>query len=290
MPASRAVAGQGAGCVRREGCAPFLTPFRAGIRRAELDGRERRRRPDQASGACESRSEPQATPRGREPTFILEFPGFPVKDFRVSLLPTTSLFVEEIIVKLPYRPAQSGAEPSFVHPRHLCVLRPQEVRLRVTLSVAQMHRLQREHRFPPYQHYSGGFYGLCEHVLDAWIAARIAARADMGPLGSRPALPVWTYRVEEVPAQCGIRLMCRRDVLAVIERSSTQLYRLMERGVLPRPVPLGPRASRWVAHELERALLDWRPPALRAPPGAGAGRAAQAAPICAACGRGLRSP
>ena len=206
------------------------------------------------------------------------------------LLPTTSLFVEEINVNVSFHPAVSGVDLSIAHPRHMRVLRPQEVRLRVTLSVAQLHRLQREHRFPRYEHYGGAFYGLCEHVLDAWFAARIAARADMGPLGSRPALPVWTYRVEDVPAQCGIRLMRRREVLAVIERSSTQLYRLIDRGVFPGPVPLGQRASRWVAHELERAYLDWRPPALRTPGGAGPSGVAEAAPICAACGLGLRSP
>ena len=143
---------------------------------------------------------------------------------------------------------------SFSHPRHVCIVRPRDVYLRTTLSVAHVHRLQRDRRFPMYHRYAGRVCGVYEHVMDAWIAGRIEARSAIAPLGFRPPLPVWTFRVEDVPPEVGIRLLRRREVLALVGFGRTQLYLLIDEGRFPGPVPLGALAARWVESEVQSWL------------------------------------
>ena len=163
-------------------------------------------------------------------------------------------------------PASGGTELSISHPRVLRVLRPREVCLRTTLSVAQIHRLQQQGRFPRYQRYADGPRGLLEHVLDAWIWSCIAARADMCPLGSRPALPLWEFVLDAVPVAVGIRLLRRREVLRLIGFGTTHLYRLIAASRFPGPVSLGKRAARWVAYEVQAWLRASGPSDLPAGP------------------------
>ena len=105
-----------------------------------------------------------------------------------------------------------------------------------------------------YHRYAGRVCGVYEHVMDAWIAGRIEARSAIAPLGFRPPLPVWTFRVEDVPPEVGIRLLRRREVLALVGFGRTQLYLLIDEGRFPGPVPLGALAARWVESEVQSWL------------------------------------
>ena len=168
--------------------------------------------------------------------------------------------LEEFVMKYVVQPPVSGdTELSISHPRVLRVLRPREVCLRTTLSVAHIHRLQQQGRFPRYQPYADGPRGLLEHVLDAWFWSRIATRANMCPLGSRPALPLWQFVLDAVPAAVGIRFLRRREVLRLVGFGTTHLYRLIVAARFPGPVSLGKRAARWVAYEVQAWLRAWGP-------------------------------
>ena len=113
-----------------------------------------------------------------------------------------------------YRPGESGsADVQIVGGRALRFLRPTEVCRRTTFSPAHQHRLQQQVRFPRYDKLDecGRVCGLYEHVLDAFLAGRIVARAGgLPPLGCRPPLPRWQFRLEDVPVMCGISLLCQR--------------------------------------------------------------------------------
>ena len=156
-------------------------------------------------------------------------------------------------------PTSGDTELSISHPRVLRVLRPREVCLRTTLSVAQIHRLQQQGRFPRYQRYAQGLIGLLEHVLDAWIWSRIVARVAMCTIGFRPALPEWRFDLNAVPAEVAIRLLRRREVLRLVGFGSTHLYRLIGAVRFPGPVSLGQRAARWVAYEVQAWVRAWGP-------------------------------
>ena len=138
--------------------------------------------------------------------------------------------------------------------RALCVLRPPEVCERVALSPTHVYRLIAEGRFPRFVAVGLRASALLEHVLDAFIAERMAARERLPRLGFRSPLPVWRFEPSKVPAQRGIRLMRRADVLALAGVSKSSLYRFVEEGRFPAPVPLGPCATRWVAHEVSAWL------------------------------------
>ena len=140
---------------------------------------------------------------------------------------------------------------AFDCPRVSRMLRPWEVYLRTTLSPSHSHRLMAQGRFPRFGPVAVRSRGLPEHVLDAFLAERMAARVGLAPLGSRPLLCQWRFDVAKVPGVVGIRLLRRVEVLALCGLSKSALHRLVERGLFPAPVPLGPRASRWVAHEVE---------------------------------------
>ena len=99
-------------------------------------------------------------------------------------------------------PGQYGVEIALT--RVLRLLRPGDVARRTTYSPAHQHRLQQQDRFPRYVRYEGRACGLYEHVLDAWFAVRMRARDEgLAPIGYRPALPQWEFRIEDVPLVCG---------------------------------------------------------------------------------------
>lgn len=54
------------------------------------------------------------------------------------------------------------------------------------------------------------------------------------------------------------RLLRRRDVAARLGVSLPTLYRMIDRGDIPRPVQLGPRAVRFRSEEID-ALIDALP-------------------------------
>ena len=131
------------------------------------------------------------------------------------------------------------------------MLRRMEVLERVALSSSHVDRLVREGRFPKYVPLSGSAVGLPEHVLDAFLAERMAARPHLRPLGCRPRLPLWHYDATKVPSECGIRLLRRWEVVPLVGVSETTMYELIPQNRFPAQVSLGPWASRWVAHEID---------------------------------------
>ena len=146
--------------------------------------------------------------------------------------------------------------------RELRILRPREVGRRTTLSVAQINRLQRENRFPRYMPWDGRTVAMLEHVLDAFFARRMEARADLPPYGFRPPLPKWQFDIDDVPAICGIHLLRMAEVENLVGIKRTQIYRRIPEGTFPPPVSLGAHAARWVAHEIREYLREHCPPAM----------------------------
>ncbi|MDD9982373.1 MAG: AlpA family phage regulatory protein [Gammaproteobacteria bacterium] len=143
--------------------------------------------------------------------------------------------------------------PPFARRRVVCMLRHDEVRARVAMSTAHIYRLQGELRFPLYEPIARRAVGLAEHVLDAFLAERIAGRATMPPFGFRPPLPLWEFSADKVPEHCGIRLLRRAQVEALTGLPKSTFYPLIPLGLFPGQIPLGVFAVRWVAHEVE----DW---------------------------------
>ena len=84
---------------------------------------------------------------------------------------------------------------------------------------------------------------------------------------SRPPLPPWQYRLEDVPVECGISLLRLRDVEPMVGLRSTQIYRLIDQQRFPGPISLGERTARWVLHEVQAWLRQQCPPP--GPPGSG---------------------
>lgn len=182
-------------------------------------------------------------------------------------------FVPQAVPVVPVSPGSSFARTP--RSRVYRMLRPAEVRERTRLSSTHIHRLIAAGRFPPYHRIGARTCGLPEHELDAFLAERMAARAGLPPLGFRPQLPLWTFDFSKVPVECGIRLLLRHEVLHRAGFSKSTLRRLVPLRGFPAPISLGPRASRWVAHEVD--LWVGVPPT--PPPGSVAGPCAATARV-----------
>ena len=52
----------------------------------------------------------------------------------------------------------------------------------------------------------------------------------------------------------GMRLLTLSEVEAKVGLKSSQIYRLIERGLFPAPVPLTQGARRWLVHESDECL------------------------------------
>ena len=141
-------------------------------------------------------------------------------------------------------------------PRVKRMLRPKVVCERTTLSLSHLYRLMDQGRFPRFGLIGSRACGLREHVLDAFLAERMAARAELAPLGCRPPLPQWHFDLAKVPAFCGIRLLRRCQVEAITGLPNSTFYPLIPQGLFPVQVSLGERAARWVAHEIEGWVLS----------------------------------
>ena len=139
------------------------------------------------------------------------------------------------------------------------MLRPMDVCERTTLSPTHIRRLQGQGRFPPYAGIGWRARGLPEHILDVFLAERMAARAGLPPLGFRPLLPLWGYSPEVVPERRGIRLFTRDEVIARVGLGKSTIYRLIPHGLFPAPVSLGPHAARWVAYEVDTWIASCSP-------------------------------
>ena len=131
------------------------------------------------------------------------------------------------------------------------MLRRKDVQARTKLSPSHINRLQHARCFPPYEPIAARVVGLPEHVLDAWLAERMAARASMPALGQRKPLPQWHFAPDQVPAYCGIRLLRRAEVEELTGLPHSTFYPRIPLGAFPAQIPLGEWAVRWVAHEVE---------------------------------------
>lgn len=175
-------------------------------------------------------------------------------------------WLEGCLVSTVTHGSSESSEPDFVGPepsRTPRMLRPAEVHERTTLSSSHVHRLQCAGRFPRFVALGGRVCGLPEHVLDAFLAERMAARASMLPLGLRKPLPQWRFSMDRVPERRGIRLIRRSRVEELTGLPKSTFYPLIRQGLFPVQVPLGERAARWVAYEVEAWILDPPPMASR---------------------------
>lgn len=143
-----------------------------------------------------------------------------------------------------------GAESAPVASRVYRLLRPREVSQRTTLSRSHINRLINGRQFPGFDAVADRACGLPEHVLDAFLAERMAARDSMPPFGFRAPLPEWHFDWSKVPPHVGIRLLRRREVEALTGTPKSTFYPLIPKGRFPMQVPLGVQAARWVAHEV----------------------------------------
>ena len=66
--------------------------------------------------------------------------------------------------------------------------------------------------------------------------------------------PPWTPEMALGDYPTGMRLLTLAEVEAKVGLKSSQIYRLIERGQFPAPVPLTERARRWLVHEIEEWL------------------------------------
>ena len=135
-------------------------------------------------------------------------------------------------------------------------LRPREVCERTTLSISHIYRLINGRQLPRFDVIADRACGMREHVLDAFLAERMAARDGMPPLGFRAPLPEWHFDWSKVPAHVGIRLLRRREVEALTGLPRSTFYPLIRISRFPMQVPLGPQAARWVAHEVAAWVAD----------------------------------
>ena len=100
--------------------------------------------------------------------------------------------------------------------------------------------------------------GQHEHVIDAWIASRMALRSQMTRLRDPVTFPTWTPQMVSGDYPPGIPPGMRLLKLSAVENrvglKSSQIYRLIDLGCFPAPVPLTQCARRWLEHEIDEWL------------------------------------
>lgn len=134
------------------------------------------------------------------------------------------------------------------------MLRVQEILDRTTLSRSCFYAQIQQGLAPPLIPLSDRARGQYEVVVDAWIAVRAELRRSMSRLREPVVLPAWRPEMvcEEFPS--GMRLLKLREVVAQVGLESSQLYRLIDVGRFPAPVPLTRCARRWLCHEVREWL------------------------------------
>ena len=141
-------------------------------------------------------------------------------------------------------------------PTGIVILRADEICERVAVSKAYLYGLIGAGQFPPFVPLGAKSVGLPEHVLDAWLWQCLEMRLLMSTLRDPVALPAWPP-LEVVPSMVsGIRMLRLPTVSRRVGLRKSQIYRNIEDGTFPKPVPLGPRARRWAAHEIVRWMGD----------------------------------
>ncbi len=96
--------------------------------------------------------------------------------------------------------------------------------------------------------------GQYEHVVDAWIGSRMDLRSQMTRLRDSVTFPHWTPEMALGDYPTGMRLLKLSAVENRVGLKSSQIYRLIDLGCFPAPVPLRQCARRWLEHEIDEWL------------------------------------
>ena len=120
------------------------------------------------------------------------------------------------------------------------------------MSVSYVYGLIADQLFPQFIPIGPKSCGLPEHVLDAWLWQCLELRLLMSTLRDPVELPSWPPLVVVPSPVCGIRMLRLSTVERRVGLRRSQIYRTVEAGTFPKPVPLGRRVRRWAAHEIDR--------------------------------------
>ena len=134
------------------------------------------------------------------------------------------------------------------------ILRVSEILMRTTLSRSCFYQQIHLGLFPRSIPLSDRARGQFEHVIDAWIGSRMALRSQMSRLRDPVTFPKWSPEMALGEYPTGLRLLKLAAVEEMVGLKSSQIYRLIERGLFPAPVPLTPNARRWLVHEVDEWL------------------------------------
>ena len=141
-------------------------------------------------------------------------------------------------------------------PTGIVILRVRDVCERMSVSVSYAYDLIAAGLFPPCVPLGAKSVGLPEHVLDAWLWQCLEMRLVMSTLRDPVELPPWPP-LEVVPSPVsGIRMLRLSTVTRRVGPAKSQIYRNIEAGTFPKPVPLGKRVRRWAAHEIEHWMAN----------------------------------
>ena len=140
--------------------------------------------------------------------------------------------------------------------RGIRMLRVSEISARTSLSRSQLYKLLDRRVLPPLVHIGSRARGLPEHVVDDWLESRIAQRTTTVPVRRAGHSPASVSRFDASAARPGIRMLRLAQVESRVGLKKTQIYRNINDGRFPAPVPLCQRARRWVEPEIDQWLKD----------------------------------
>ena len=141
-------------------------------------------------------------------------------------------------------------------PTGIVTLRVGEICQRMSVSVSYLYSLIADEKFPNFVPLGAKSVGLPEHVLDAWLWQCVQLRLLMSSLRDPVELPAWPPLVVVPSPVCGIRMLRLSTVERRVGLRRSHIYRNIEAGTFPKPVPLGRRVRRWAAHEIVRWMAD----------------------------------
>ena len=140
--------------------------------------------------------------------------------------------------------AGNGSEP---------LLRVPEILERLAVSSSCLETMLRREVFPALSQLSPRVRVLPERSFDAWAASRVLERSRMPTVRHPARLPKWSRSLAPREYPRGMRFLRRREVVRRVRFGKSTLYRLIDRDLFPKPVPVAPRARRWLEQEVE----DW---------------------------------
>ena len=131
------------------------------------------------------------------------------------------------------------------------VIRVKEILARTSLSRSCAYKQIELELLPAFIPLSDRARGQYVHVVDAWIGVRMDLRSQMSRLRDSVVLPRWDPQMALRDYPTGMRLLRLSEVEERVGLKSSQIYRLIERGLFPAPVPITQNARRWLEHEID---------------------------------------